>query len=54
MGPYAHDIDLCLKLFLKSLTDRTYTWYINLKPDAVRDWVHFITQFNSKFFLGRN
>lgn len=35
MGPYAHNTDLFLREFSKFLTDRVYTWYINLKPGAV-------------------
>lgn len=30
MGPYAHDIDFCLREFSKSLIDRRYAWYVNL------------------------
>lgn len=50
MGPDAHNTELYLKEFSKSLTDRTYTWYINLKLGAVQDWGHLMSYFNSKFF----
>lgn len=32
LGKYAKDLELYLKEFFKSLTDRAYTWYLNLKP----------------------
>ena len=30
MGPFAGDRGVCLREFLKSLTDRAYTWYSTL------------------------
>lgn len=49
MGPYAHDADLCLKEFSRSLMGRGYTWYVKLKPGVVCDWVHFYAE--AKFSL---
>ena len=35
VGPYTVDKDLCLREFSKSLCDRVYTWYIDLKPGSI-------------------
>lgn len=48
---YAKDPELCLKEFSKSLTDRAYTWYLNLKPGTIQDWDHMVATFNTKFFF---
>lgn len=37
MGPFAHNPELRLREFSKSLTDRAYTWYLNLKPGSIQD-----------------
>lgn len=37
MDQHSHDIDLYLKEFSRSLIDRVYTWYVNLKPSTIRD-----------------
>lgn len=52
MRPFAHDPELCLREFSKSLTDRAYAWYLNLKPRSNQDWNHLVTLFNVKFFCG--
>lgn len=49
--PYAYDTDLRMREFLKSLTDRAYTLYINLKPGSVPDLEHFGSLYNSKLFF---
>lgn len=36
-GPFAHNSDLCLREFSKSLPESAYTWYINLKPRLDHD-----------------
>lgn len=36
LGKYAKDPELCLREFSKSLTDRAYTWYFNLKLNGPR------------------
>lgn len=51
MGLFTHNVGLCLRVFSKSLTDRAYTWYINLKPGTMRDSRHFVSLFNAKFFM---
>lgn len=38
MDPFAHNNDLCLRKFSKSLTDKAYTWFVNLKQGPVNDW----------------
>lgn len=52
MWPFAHDPELCLRKFSKSLTDRAYAWYLNLKPGSIQDWDQLVTLFNAKFFYG--
>lgn len=52
LGPFAHNSELCLREFSKSLTDQAYTWYLNLKPRLIQDWDHLVTLFNAKFFCG--
>lgn len=42
IGSHAQNVDLCLREFLKSLTDKVYTCHVNLKPGMVHDWKHFI------------
>lgn len=42
IGAYANGADLYMREFSKSLTDRAYTWYVNLK--------HLVSFFNTKFF----
>lgn len=37
MGPHSSDVELCLRDFSKSLTNRAYTWYLNLKPRSIQD-----------------
>lgn len=39
-------IDLYLEEFSKYLTDRVYTWYVNLKSRTVHDWSHLVSLFN--------
>lgn len=50
MGRHSNYTDLCLKEISKFLTDRAYTWYASLKPGKIRDWTHFLSLFNAKFF----
>ena len=35
MGPFARNGDLCLREFLKSLTNHAYTWYSTLQPSSI-------------------
>lgn len=53
MGLFSHDVNLCLREFSKSLTDRAYTWYVNLKPGSVRNWEHLMSMFNAKSFYAK-
>lgn len=46
----AHNTNLYLKEFSKSLSDRAHTCYINLKPRTVCNWAHLVSHFNSKLF----
>lgn len=49
MDPFAHDIELCLREFSKSLTDRAYTMYVNLKPGSVHYWEQLLSISSTKF-----
>lgn len=51
LGKYAKDPELYLREFSKSLTDRAYTWYLNLKLGTIQDWDHMVATFNTKFFF---
>lgn len=37
MGAHTFDPDLCLTKFLKYMTDKDYTIYVNLKPGSMHD-----------------
>lgn len=50
MGAFSQGITLCLNEFSKSLTNKAYTWYANLKPRSKREFEHLVSLFNSKFF----
>lgn len=52
MGPLSHNIELYLRESSKSLTDRAYAWYLNLKRGSIQGWKHLVTVFNTKFFYG--
>lgn len=45
MGAFSIYTTLYLRKFSKSLTDRAYTWYDNLKPGSVRDCEHLVSLF---------
>lgn len=47
MDPFTLDVELCLLEFSKSLVDRAYTWYLNLKPVSIQNWEHL--DFNARF-----
>ena len=44
------DDDLKLKEFSKSLTEKAYTWYVNLQPGLVNSWASMCKMFLEKFF----
>lgn len=50
MRSYAHSPELCLREFSKSLTDRAYNWYLNLKPGSIQDCDHLVAFFKAKCF----
>lgn len=52
MGTFVHNPELCVREFSKSLIDRAYVWYLNIKPGLIHDWDHLVTLFNVKFFCG--
>ena len=47
---YGFDDDLKLKEFSKSLTEKAYTWYVNLPPGSVDSWGTMCKMFVEKFF----
>ena len=52
LGPYTTDEDLCLREFFKSLCDRAYTWYIDLKLGSIPTWNDMVDVFCTKYFHG--
>ncbi|KAK9932278.1 hypothetical protein M0R45_019524 [Rubus argutus] len=50
LGPHAGDHNLRLREFLKSLTDRAYTWYTTLAAGSVRTWEELASKFCKKYF----
>ena len=51
-GPFAGDRELCLREFLKSLTNRAYTWYSTLQPNSIPTWEDIVESFCTKYFRG--
>ena len=41
---------LKLRLFANSLTDTTFTWFINLAPNFVHNWAQMEDLFHAQFF----
>ena len=54
LGPYAGDKELCLKEFAKSLVDRAYTWYTNLRPGSIKTWNEMMERFCIKYYPGED
>ncbi|EOY00436.1 H0502G05.11 protein [Theobroma cacao] len=50
LGVAGLDDDLKLKEFSKSLTEKAYTWYVNLTPGSVQSWNQMCRMFGEKFF----
>ena len=50
LGIHGSNHVLRLREFSKSLTDRAYSWYVNLAPNSVRSWEEMVNKFHSKFF----
>ncbi|OMO61386.1 Ubiquitin-conjugating enzyme, E2 [Corchorus capsularis] len=50
LGVPGLDDDLKLKEFSKSLTEKAYTWYVNLVPGSIESWNQMCRQFGEKFF----
>ena len=50
LGPYVVDEDLCLQEFFKSLCDRAYTWYTDLKLGSIPTWDDMVDIFYTKYF----
>lgn len=48
MVAHSHDAHLCMRNFFKSLTDRAYNWYVNLKIGSTHDQEHLFSLFNTK------
>nr|XP_028960134.1 uncharacterized protein LOC114825565 [Malus domestica] len=50
LGPHADDCNLRLREFLKTLTDRAYTWYTTLAPGSIQTWKELACKFCKKYF----
>ncbi|KAH7841340.1 hypothetical protein Vadar_028577 [Vaccinium darrowii] len=50
LGAFSGDTNLRLREFSKSLTNRAYTWYVNLTPYFVTSWEDMVSHFYAKFF----
>jgi hypothetical protein len=53
LGAFSGDTNLRLREFSKSLTNRAYTWYVNLTPYSVLSWEDMVNRFYAKFFQTR-
>ena len=54
LGIHAHDPELRLREFSKSLTERAYTWYANLPSESIRTWDEMVSQFCAKFYMAED
>ena len=52
LGPYVANKDLCLREFSKSLCDRAYTLYTNLKLGSILTWDDKVDVFCTEYFRG--
>ncbi|MBA0693913.1 hypothetical protein Goari_004253 [Gossypium aridum] len=50
LGVVGLDDDLKLREFSKSLTEKAYTWHVNLKHIFVESWNKMCAIFGEKFF----
>ncbi|GMP49503.1 hypothetical protein CsSME_00016453 [Camellia sinensis var. sinensis] len=50
LGVHGSDHSLCLWEFFKSLTERAYSWYVNLAPNSIKSWEEMVNKFHTKFF----
>ncbi|XP_028063532.1 uncharacterized protein LOC114266798 [Camellia sinensis] len=50
LGVYGSDHSLRLREFSKSLTERAYSWYVNLAPNSIKSWEEMVNKFHTKFF----
>lgn len=53
MGAQAHDDDLCMREFSKTLTDRAYTEYADLKPGLAHNWEQLYRRLTLSFFYAK-
>ena len=44
-------IDENLREFSKSLTDKAYSWFVNLPANSIKDWDELVNAFCTKFFI---
>ena len=54
MGPYARDKELCSRKFVKSLVDRTYTWYTTWRSGSIKTWDEMMERLFAKYYLGKD
>ena len=51
LGKYVDDENLRLREFSKSLTDKAYSWFVNLLANSIKDWDELVNAFCTKFFI---
>ena len=54
MGTCSDDHDLKLREFFKSLTDKAYSWFVNLPANSIKTWEEFVAAFGTKFFIAKH
>ena len=50
LGAHGGNHTLRLREFSKSLTERAYSWVVNLPPQSVPTWEDMVAKFHAKFF----
>ncbi|XP_028112587.1 uncharacterized protein LOC114310695 [Camellia sinensis] len=50
LGVHGSDHSLSLREFSKSLTERAYSWYVNLAPNSIKSGEEMVNKFHTKFF----
>ena len=51
LGKYADDENLRLREFSKSLTDKAYSWFVNLPANSIKNWDELVNAFCTKIFI---
>ena len=51
MGKYVDNENLRLREFSKSLTDKAYSWFVNLPTNNIKNWDELVSSFCTKIFI---